>query len=96
MHHIFVKNNQIINDSILINCKDDSENFNHLKLSLRVNLLSLNNGSKSTWFLLFSFTSASMTNELIDKKNKQSVKSKKHLFTRKIQIKMTTYFIICN
>ena len=38
MHHIFVKKNQIIDNSIIINNIEDIENFNHLKSSLRVNI----------------------------------------------------------
>ena len=38
MHHIFINENQILNDIIIINKIDDKENFNHLINSLRIKI----------------------------------------------------------
>lgn len=38
MHHIFIKENQLLNDIIIINRAEDKENFNHLINSLRIKI----------------------------------------------------------
>lgn len=59
MHHIFINENQIIENKVTVNHKDDFLNYNHLRNALRIKLnekvlISINNKSSNDFYSVVS------------------------------------------